>query len=180
MAENEVRLRITTDASGAVTGIEQVRSSMEKLKKSAEGISAQLKGLLSFSIASIAGVVLSQMVSVGKDLAELGAKAQQTEESFRLMAESVGINAEQMYQAMKTASRGIMDDSDLMQKAAKGIAQGLRSDELVAIAEGARYAARLAGEDVQTAYETITDAIANQMPKALRQYGLVTKEEMSR
>jgi lambda family phage tail tape measure protein len=96
-----------------------------------------------------------------------------------LMAESVGINAEQMYQAMKTASRGIMDDSDLMQKAAKGIAQGLRSDELVAIAEGARYAARLAGEDVKTAYETITDAIANQMPKALRQYGLVTKEEMS-
>ncbi|NPV05664.1 MAG: phage tail tape measure protein [Syntrophaceae bacterium] len=176
MAENEVKLRITTDASGAVTGIEQVRSSMQKLQKSAEGISAQLKGLLSFTIA---GVGLYQMVSVGKDLAELGAKAQQAEESFRLMAESVGINAEQMYQAMKTASRGIMDDSDLMQKAAKGIAQGLRSDELVAIAQGARYAARLAGEDVKTAYETITDAIANQMPKALRRYGLVTKEEMS-
>ncbi|MDI9556508.1 MAG: hypothetical protein QM256_12100, partial [Pseudomonadota bacterium] len=176
MAENEVRLRITTDASSGVAGINQYRSSLDGLVKSAEGVSSKLKGLLSFTIA---GVGLYQMASIGKDLAELGAKAQQAEESYRLMAESVGINAEQMYQAMKTASRGIMDDSDLMQKAAKGIAQGLRSDELVAIAEGARYAARLAGEDVKTAYETITDAIANQMPKALRQYGLVTKEEMS-
>ena len=175
MAENEVKLRITTDASGAVTGLDQVRSSMEKLKKSAEGISAQLKGLLSFTIA---GVGLYQMVSVGKDLAELGAKAQQAEESYRLMAESVGINAEKMYQAMKTASRGIMDDSDVMQKAAKGIAQGLEGKELIAIASGARYAARLAGEDVKTAYETITDAIANQMPRALKRYGLVTKQEM--
>ncbi|HOR32196.1 MAG TPA: hypothetical protein PK391_07290, partial [Syntrophales bacterium] len=52
-------------------------------------------------------------------------------------------------------------------------------DELIALAQGARYTARLAGEDVKTVYENITDAIANQMPKALRRYGLVTKEEMS-
>ena len=176
MAENEVKLRITTDASAGMAGINKYRSSLEDLAKSAEGISSRLKGIFSFTIA---GVGLYQIASIGKDLAELGAKAQQTEESYRLMAESVGINAEKMLQAMKSASRGIMDDSDIMQKAAKGLAQGLRSDELIALAQGARYTARLAGEDVKTVYENITDAIANQMPKALRRYGLVTKEEMS-
>jgi len=175
MAENEVRLRITTDASAGVAGVNQYRSSLDGLMKSAEGISSRLKGLFSFTIA---GVGLYQIASVGKDLAELGARAQQAEESYRLMAESVGINAEQLYQSMKSVSKGIMDESDIMQKAAKGLTQGLRGDELVAIASGARYAARLAGEDVKTAYETITDAIANQMPRALRRYGLVSKEEM--
>jgi|GEM_PF-1952648 len=175
MAENEVRLRITTDASAGVAGVNQYRSSLDGLVKSADGISSKLKGLFSFTIA---GVGLYQMASIGKDLAEMGARAQQTEESYRLMAESVGINAEKTYQAMKSASKGIMDDSDVMQKAAKGIAQGLEGKELIAIASGARYAARLAGEDVKTAYETITDAIANQMPRALKRYGLVTKQEM--
>jgi hypothetical protein len=45
--------------------------------------------------------------------------------------------------------------------------------------ETARISARVAGVDVKTAYEEITDAISTGMPKALKKYGLITKEEMA-
>ena len=80
---------------------------------------------------------------------------------------------------MKRASRGTVDESDAMQKAVKGMVSGMSGEQIISIMEAARVAARIAGEDVKTAYENITDAISTGLPKGLRKYLLITKEEMA-
>jgi len=126
-------------------------------------------------------VVLAAWAAVNKAMAwaELGAKAMQAEESFRIVAASAGESADKILAGMKRAAAGTVDDSDIMQKAVKGMVLGLKGDEMIKIMEVARTSARVAGEDVVTAYEGITDAIATQMPKALKRYGLITMDEMA-
>lgn len=129
-----------------------------------------------------AAAIGSAMVVLGKvhEYLEIGAKAEQAAESFRLVGTSAGYSAAQLEifkQKMSEAAAGTVDDSDIMQKAVKGMVLGLNLDQMTNIMEAARISARVAGEDVKTAYEKITDAISTGMPKALRQYGLVTKEE---
>ncbi len=119
------------------------------------------------------------LVGKGMEYVDLGAKAIQAEESFRRVAESAGESADEILAAMKKASAGTIDESDIMQKAVKGMVLGLEGNQLVKIMEAARISARVTGEDVKTAYENITDAIATGMPKALKRYGLITKEEMA-
>ncbi|MDH4161998.1 MAG: hypothetical protein OEW15_04830 [Nitrospirota bacterium] len=124
--------------------------------------------------AAAAGVAISKAL----EYMELGAKAEQAEASFRQVAEASGESADEILENMKRAAAGTVDDSDIMQKAVKGMMQGLNGDQLTKIMEAARISARVTGEDVGTAYETITDAIANKMPRALLKYGLVSKEQV--
>jgi hypothetical protein len=129
--------------------------------------------------ASVAVVGAWALVNKAVDLMEVGAKSQQAEESFRLMASASNESAEGILAAMKRASAGTIDDSDLMLKASKAMALGMKGADLPGILEAARVAARFTGQDVSQAYEAITDAIATGMPRALKQYGLITKEEMA-
>jgi hypothetical protein len=127
---------------------------------------------------SVVAIELKEAFSKAFEFAELSAKGQQAEESFRNVAAAAGESADEILAAMKKAANGTMDDSAMMQKAVKGMVQGLSGDQIVQVMEASRVAARVAGVDVQTAYEGITDAIANKMPKGLKQFGLVTKEQM--
>lgn len=128
---------------------------------------------------AITAAVAAAAVAINKafDYMEEGAKAQQAEESFRAVAKGAGESADEILEAMKRASNGTIDDSDIMQKAVKGMLQGLSLDQLVKIMEAARIAARVTGQDVLQAYETITEAITNKQPRALLQYGLVSREQ---
>jgi lambda family phage tail tape measure protein len=136
---------------------------------------------LSVQITAFQGAWNSAMMvfQKGMQYAELGAKAQQAEESFRLVAASAGASADGILAAMKRASAGTVDDSDIMQKAVKGMIQDIPADQLSKIMDGARISARVAGVDVGEAFASITDAIANQMPRSLRQFGLISKEQMT-
>jgi len=130
--------------------------------------------------ATVAIAAAMAVLSTAKEYMELGAKAQQAADSFELVGKSAGYSAtelEAFKKKMSEAAAGTVDDSDIMQKAVKGMVLGLDLNQMVKIMDAARIAARVAGEDVKTAYEKITDAIATGMPKALRQYGLVSKEE---
>lgn len=137
-----------------------------------------LEGLKTHWLATSAAIV-GAWALVGKSMEyiELGAKAQQAEESFRLVAESSKIGADALLANLNRAAAGTVDDSDIMQQAVKGMVLGLDDKQLVTIMENARIAARYAGTDVKTAFEDITNAIGTDMPKALRQYGLITREE---
>lgn len=127
---------------------------------------------------SVVAAEVGLVVREAWEYMEAGAKAQQAEASFRSVAAAAGESADEILEAMKRAANGTMDDSAIMQKAAKGMVQGLSGDQMVNIMEAARTAARVTGQDVSSTYETITDAIANKMPRALLQYGLVTKEQV--
>jgi len=113
------------------------------------------------------------------DYMDMAAKAEQAEVAFRSITESVGVNANEMLEKMKKASAGTIDESHLMQKALKAIAQDVDPNKIPQIFDAARVGAVKAGEDISDVADQIIDAIANEMPRGLRKFGLVTKEQMS-
>ncbi|MCK9420207.1 MAG: hypothetical protein M0R70_12595 [Nitrospirae bacterium] len=157
----------------------QLKDTEDTTKKTGAGLSdmfGQLKEHWIGVTAAVAGVAIA--VNKGFEYMELGAKAEQAEAAFRSVAAASNENADQIIEDMKRAAAGTVDDSDIMQKAVKGMVQGLSGDKLIKIMEAARAAAIVSGQSVSQAYEAITDAIANKMPRSLIQYGLVTKEQM--
>lgn len=124
---------------------------------------------------AVTGAIIAAWALVTKaiDYAKLGAAALQAEASFRQVAHAYGENADILIAKMKKVSAGIIDDSALMQRVVKGLQQGLSGDQIVKILEISRTAARNAGEDIKTAFDGITNAIANQQTRALKNYGIV-------
>jgi len=154
----------------------QASDTMSRMAVSSRSLAEALKSHWVAAGAAVYGAYA--MMSKGMEYMQLSAKAKQAEESFHLVAKAAEESGDRIIRAMKKASAGTVDDSDIMQKAVKGMMLGLKEDEMVKIMEAARVSARVAGEDVRTAYERITDAIATDMPRALKQYGLITKEQM--
>jgi hypothetical protein len=84
-------------------------------------------------VVAAAGIVLAiegirmatEVAHKAMEMMEEGAKAYQTEESFKRVAEAAHESAEEIVMAMKKASRGTIDESDLMQKAVKGMVLNL-------------------------------------------------------
>jgi len=117
-----------------------------------------------------------QTVSKAIDFIKLGAQAMQAEEAFKNVTAAYGEDADDLLAKMKQVSAGIIDDSDLMQRAIKGIQQGLSGKQLVSLLEVARSSARVAGIDIASAFDRITEATANQMTRGLKSLGIVVDQ----
>ncbi|MFA6290232.1 MAG: hypothetical protein WC637_00545 [Victivallales bacterium] len=183
MNQNTVTVQLTVKDDGSVVMKQFGKNSEEALGKvstAAPKATSALNSLKSSYLEFAAKAATAYMVvSKAIDLMDLGAKAIQAEESFKMVARANNENVNQVLADLKRVSAGVIDDSAIMQKTVKGMVLGLSGNELVKIMEASRLAARLTGEDVQIAFEKITDAIATNMPRALRQYGLVTKEQLA-
>ena len=107
------------------------------------------------------------------DYAKLGAAALQTEESFANVTSSYGVNGDKLLAKMKEVSAGVIDNSDLMQRALKALQQGLSAEQIVNLLEVSRSSARVAGTDIVSAFDSITNAVANQTTRALKLYGIM-------
>lgn len=110
---------------------------------------------------------------------ELGAEALKSEEAFGAMAQSIGADADKMTEDMKKAAAGFVDDSHLMQKAAFAMASDIDPDKIPQVFEAARLAARLTGQDVTTSIDSMIQAISTNMPRSLRQMGMISKDQMN-
>ena len=117
-------------------------------------------------------------INKGTEFVELGAKALQTESAFKGVATSVHESAETLLADWQRASAGTVTATELMQRGIKGMTQGLSGADMTKVWEMARQGAITAGMDVKTAGEEITNAIANNLPRAMVRFGLVTKEQM--
>lgn len=136
---------------------------------------------LSVQIAAVSQAWNSALTVIAKvgEYIDLGAKAIKSEEAFRAMAASAEVNAERLTAAMKKASDGMIDDSDLMQKAAFAMAQDIDPEKIPSLFEAARVAARKTGTDVESAVDGMVQAIATNMPRSLRQMGMISREQMA-
>lgn len=178
MADRTVKITITgDDQSGEV--INSAGQRVEKLANTHTEAANRVAMQWVQAAVQITGAFMA--IEKAMSFAEFGAKAQQARASFEALARSANLNANEVIDAMNRAAAGTIDDSDLMLKATKALNQGAAQskDDLIRLTEMSRVAARFAGEDVSHAYEAITDAIANNLPRALVRYGLVTKEQVS-
>lgn len=174
--DNQVKVTISTDASGAVEGFRRFRDEADKTEKHSGGITSGLNQQwvkVSAGVAAAAAAAYKAMQMI-----EEAAKARAVESSFRLIAESARVNSDAMIASMEKATRHTIDSSDMMQKAVKLMLQGYNADQIVRFSEGAVTAARYMGTTISEAYEIMADAIANKMPKALVRAGAVTREQV--
>ena len=122
--------------------------------------------------------VLTTGVQKVLEYMELGAKKQQTESSFHLIAEESGAASATMIANMKAYTKETIDDSDLMIKATKLMLAGYDPKQIVEFSKVVIAGSIYMGTSVSEAYERISDSIATRMPKAMVQSGAVTKEQM--
>lgn len=137
----------------------------------------KLKGHWMATSAAIAS--FTAIAYKGMEYMSEGAKAMQTEQAFANVAKAVNVNAEAMIADLKRLTGNTVDDSDLMQKAMKGMSAGMSPDAILQLAEVSRLAARRMGTDVGEAYGSIVDAVETMRTKALRAYGLITKDQQA-
>jgi lambda family phage tail tape measure protein len=125
------------------------------------------------------GAAIASYATIGtaREFMDLGARAMQAETAFRHTAEAVKVSATEWEHALKKATNSTVDSSDLMRAAMKQVTGGLKWEDTVALGEIARTAARRTGEDVATAYTNIGDAVETMRTRALRAYGLITKDQ---
>jgi hypothetical protein len=109
---------------------------------------------------------------------EEGAQMQAYEQAFKSMVEEIHGDAEQMLKDMKSLSNGTIDDISLMQKSAKMLSQDFSVSQIKELTSVIHAAAIYAGTTDTAAFESLADAIANQMPRAMRKMGAVSKDEM--
>jgi hypothetical protein len=181
MADNKIQITIEA--------LDKTKAAFSELEKSIKGLGdttastqrtssgylAKMKeNWLALSAAVMAGYMTMQKAM---QYVELGARAMQAEIAFKKTAESVGANADQMLADMRKASAGTIDDSHLMQKAIKAMAQDVDPNKIPALFEAARVGAVKSGRDISDVADVIIDAIANQMPRGLKNMGMISKNE---
>jgi hypothetical protein len=138
-----------------------------------------LEGLKKNWIAASVAIGAAMMAtSKAMEYMEKGAKALQTESSFKIMAESADVNSGKMIASMKAATKETIDDSEMMQKAVKLMTLGYNPEQIERFSKAVITASQIAGVSTVEAYDRLADAIANRMPKAMVQMGAVTKEQM--
>lgn len=140
------------------------------------GIIDKLKEHWVAASAAIAGAWM--LVNKAVAYMDMGAKAQQVESSFKVMADAAGVNSESMIASMKKATKETIEDSDLMQKAVKLMTLGYNPEQIERFSKVVITASQIAGTTAAIAYDDLADAIANRMPKALVRMGAVTREQM--
>jgi hypothetical protein len=124
---------------------------------------------------AITAAITASILALRKawDLMEMGAKAQQIEESFKRMAESVGINSREMKKALMEASNETVNFSNVADKASALMAQGLNMDQVTALMRQARVEARIFGTTTEEAFQNISSAVTGGLVTTLRRsYGL--------
>ena len=104
---------------------------------------------------------------------QLGLEAKTQEAAFAAMTRAVGISGDELLRSLQRVSGGILNESDVMQAAVRAMQEGLDPTQIVRLMEIARQSAKVMGTDVSTAFNAITEAIANQQTRALKQMGIV-------
>lgn len=124
---------------------------------------------------AVTGVIIGAWASISeaKEYLNIGAAAMQAEESFKQVTDAYGVDGDRLLAKLKEVSVGAIDESAMMQRAVKALQQGLSPDQIVHLMEVARSSARVAGTDIASAFDRITEATANQMTRGLKSLGIV-------
>ena len=167
-------------ANDIIRAEEAKNSKLQALNEQQFGRQAGIIETLKKNWIAAGAVVAAVMVTVNKAIASMdeGAKAMQIESSFKIMADSAGVNSERMIDSMKAATRETIDDSAMMQKAIKLLTLEYNPEQIERFSKVVITASQIAGTTAAQAYDELADAIANRMPKSLVRMGAATKDQM--
>ena len=150
---------------------DQVSAQMGRIQGNLKNFTSSFKQNWLAVTAAITGAIMA--INKAWRIAEMGAKAEQIESSFRLMAESVGASSEKMRSAIQAASAETTNFSNVASKASALLASGLSMDQVTALMQQARAEAKIFGETTEQAFDKIAGAVTGKLMVTLkRNYGL--------
>jgi hypothetical protein len=181
--QNTISVQLTVNDDGSVTMQQfgkNTEDAMNKVSSSTKNTVGPMETLKNTYVDMMAKAATAYMaVQTAMDYMEKGVKAMQAEDTFKTLTDSSDQAADDILANLKRATDGTITDSQLMQKAVKANLLDFTAEQTQQMAEMARQAARESGEDVNQTFDTIVNAISTNMPRGLKQYGLVTKEQMT-
>ncbi len=159
MPEVFILLKAKDEASGIIKGI----------AKESGDLKSALLGAGLLGVTAIAGIG----VGLGK-LAYDAAQLEPVRITFDNLTESIGSSADEMLNALKPATMGVVSEADLMKAANKLMAMGLAdsAEEAAQLAEMAVTLGVAMGEDAVPALESFTLMLANQSIPRLDTFGI--------
>jgi len=163
MAEQEVKLRITTDASGAITGMKKVTDEMNRMKMSSSSISAMIKK----HWVSITAAVTSMYGAW--NLAEMAAGFQEQKDSLNRLAVHYGTTADAIISDVQRASKGMLGMRDVVNVAGDAMMKGFGPDKLRNLAEAAETISNIRGGMVSETYAALVESLATGKTRGLKQ-----------
>jgi len=175
--DQEVKIRISTDVSGVVTGFRVLQDELEKTQNKNQTVTSMIKTQwLGFTAAiTAAGLAINKAIQ----FMDIGAQAEQIASSFKIMAEESGTSSEKMIANMEAATKETVAQSELQQKAVKLMLAGYDPKQIEDFSKVAITASQYMGVSVTEAYDRIADSLATRMPRAMVQSGAVTREQMT-
>lgn len=172
---NTNRINIIIDANGnaAIEGVEKVTGSIKKMEGETKGLVSNIKEhWLGFSAA-----IYATYANINKawNFAEQAAKFEQSKAAFNSMVQSMGQNAAVVFEKIKQASAGLIDDKSLVESANKAMSPGIPIEKLSQLMTIARAKAMDMGTDTTQAFSDIAVGIGRGSPLILDNLGLMLK-----
>lgn len=177
MATNDVTIRLNAQDK-ASQSINQVKQSLTGLV-SAQGIAGGvIGGLIGGGMMGMANAAIQAAAAIPQvtmELAKLGAENARVEQSFGMMASSVGQSSQAMLASMKSMTAGTVADTDLMLAANRAMMLGVsdNADEMGQLMAAAIERGRALGVSSQQAVNDIITGIGRMSPMILDNLGIV-------
>jgi len=140
------------DSTVRAVGVDQ-----QKMKNSFSSFATSFKANWIAITTAITGSML--LINKSWQLMQMGAKAQQIEDSFAAIARQAGISGAELKKALNDASIGMANFSNIAASASALLGQSLKPDQIVSLMQVARVEAKKTGQDVEAVFNQIASAV---------------------
>jgi hypothetical protein len=191
MATNKIQVTLEVDDKGSVKlkqfgdSAKQAKNEVEKTGRSmstsfgkgADDIAKMTTGLTKFVAGGAAAVVAVKAIQTAIQQANVGNFLLKQEEAFSSLSKAAGTTSDVILQAMKKASKGMVDDANLIKAAGTSMMLGIPADKLADLMQIAEATSRQTGQSVTEAFADITLAVGRGSKMILDNLGIIVDVE---
>ena len=170
----EATLVLTVDSKQYNLALSQIPKQAQEAANSVKSISQAVNLEVFKELGKIAFESIGKIADAIVELGNRGANVDDVANSFEVLTEKTGAQADVMLGKLREGVVGTLSDYDLMVLANKTLGSGLvkTSDDMGILAAGARTLAKATGQTTKEAFDTLTTAMASGRTAALKQIGL--------
>ncbi len=169
MATEELKLVITVDKEGAISGIKQVRDEETKLKDETKAVGLRFTELNQITELARKGFeVLASVARLTIDAIDQGSKINDVAGAFDRLATSAGAVSDKFLADLNRATGETIDNFTLMKQANEALQKGLTPDQFFKITAAARELSDTMGTDLLSEIQQISQAFETGNTKILQ------------